>query len=96
MQKHSYYVYIVASKSGTLYLGVTNNLERRIYEHKNKLADGFTRKYDCNKLIYYEEYKDIDEAIEREKQIKKWRRDKKEYLIKQLNPTWNDLSINWY
>lgn len=91
MQKN-YCVYIMASESGTLYTGVTNNLERRVYEHKNELIDGFTKKYKCKKLVYFETSNDIRSAIEREKQIKKWRREKKEFLIKTLNPQWKDLA----
>ncbi|MFA6547480.1 MAG: GIY-YIG nuclease family protein [Candidatus Magasanikbacteria bacterium] len=95
MKKHNYYIYILSSDSGTLYIGVTNNLERRLSEHKQKLIDGFTKKYSCHKLIYYEHYNDINNAIERETQLKKWRREKKEYLIKTINPTWKDLSSEW-
>ena len=87
----SYYIYILASNSWTLYTGVTNNLVKRVYEHKNNLIEGFTKKYKCHKLIYHESYNDINQAIIREKQIKNWRREKKENLIKTLNPRWNDL-----
>ena len=88
----NYCVYIMASESGTLYIGVTNNLGRRIYEHKNNLIDGFTKKYKCHKLVYYEQTSDIECAITREKQIKKWNRGKKETLIKTTNKAWTDLS----
>ena len=88
-----YYVYIMASKTGTLYIGVTNNLTRRIYEHKNDLIDGFSKKYFCHKLVYCERYTDINVAISREKQLKKWRREKKENLIKTMNPSWKDLDL---
>jgi len=71
---------------------MTNNLERRIYEHKNKLVDGFTKKYNLNKLVYYEQTNDVNSAIQREKQIKKWRREKKNNLIEMMNPKWEDLS----
>lgn len=81
----------MASNSGTLYIGITNNLQRRVYEHKNHLNKGFSKKYNCIKLIYYEEYKSVKEALAREKQLKNWRREKKEFLIKTINPTWNDL-----
>ncbi|MFO0703783.1 MAG: GIY-YIG nuclease family protein [Patescibacteria group bacterium] len=87
-----YYTYIMASDSGTLYIGVTNNLQRRVYEHKYKLIEGFSSKYNCKKLVFYEEYKDVNEAIVREKVIKKWRREKKEDLIRSKNIHWNDLS----
>ena len=77
--------------SGTLYTGVTNNLERRMWEHKNKVADGFTTRYHINKLIYYEEFKNIDDAIYAEKRIKGWTRKKKMDLIKSINPEFKDL-----
>lgn len=82
----------MASISGVLYIGVTNDLKRRVWEHKNNLIDGFTKKYQCHKLVYYEYYEDIKYAIAREKQLKKWRREKKESLIKEMNPSWNDLT----
>lgn len=84
----------MASLSGTLYIGVTNNLLRRVYEHKNKLIDGFSKRYNCTKLVYFEEYKNVNEAIEREKMIKKWRREKKEDLIRYMNIHWKDLGTN--
>jgi putative endonuclease len=86
-----YYVYILASESGTLYIGVTNNLKRRVFEHKNKLLGGFTKKYDCHRLIYFEITNSIESAITREKQLKNWNRLKKQNLIKTINPTWKDL-----
>jgi len=89
-----YFVYTMASLSGTLYIGVTNNLLRRVYEHKNKLIDGFSKRYNCTKLVYFEEYKNVNEAIEREKMIKKWRREKKEDLIRYMNIHWKDLGTN--
>ncbi len=95
MVSHNYWIYILSSPSGTLYIGVTNNLERRIYEHKQGLVKGFTRKYHCKKLVYYEAYSNINEAIQREKQIKGWKRYKKEDLIKSLNPSWLDLSLSF-
>ena len=73
----SYYVYIMTNKSKTLYVGMTNNLERRVYEHKNKLIEGFTKKYNINKLVYYETFDNVNDAIRREKQIKGWLRIKK-------------------
>ena len=93
---HQYFVYIMTNKSGTLYVGVTNNLERRIFEHKNSLIEGFTKKYNINRLVYYEETNDIIAAITREKQIKGWLRDKKIVLIESINPDWNDLSEDWF
>jgi putative endonuclease len=115
---HNYYVYIVTSQSGTFYTGVTNNLERRISEHRQGLItndrspeaiscrkprtlaagyfiSGFAKKYGCNRLVYYEHGTDINVAIAREKQIKRWRREKKESLIKIINPSWLDLSADW-
>jgi len=75
-----------------MYLGVTNDLERRVYEHKNKLIKGFTDKYNVNKLVYFEDTSDVVAAITREKEIKKWRREKKNALVKKVNPDWKDLS----
>ncbi len=96
MNKH-YYVYIMTNKRNTvLYTGVTNNLERRVYEHKNKLVEGFTEKYNVDKLVYYETSNDSIRAIEREKKLKKWRREWKENLIKKGNPNWADLSSSWF
>jgi len=91
-----YYVYLMTSPSGTLYIGMTDNLKRRVYEHKHKLIDGFTKKYNITRLVYFEETGDVQTAIAREKQIKKWRRSKKIALIKSLNPKWQDLSKGWY
>jgi len=82
----------MASESGTLYIGMTNNLLRRILEHKSGAIKGFTQKYGCKKLVYYEEGDDVSGALEREKQIKRWRRSTKEFLIRSINPQWNDLS----
>lgn len=89
------YIYILASNTGTLYIGVTSNLGQRIWQHKSDLFEGFSKKYGCHKLIYFEEYDDISNAIAREKQIKAYRRGKKEDLIKILNPLWKDLSEGW-
>jgi putative endonuclease len=93
---HKYYVYIMTSPSGTLYTGMTNNLKRRVYEHKHKLRPGFTTKYNVTRLAYYEETGDVQTALAREKEIKKWRRSKKIALIKSTNPTWRDLSAEWF
>ncbi len=91
-----YYVYIMTNrKYGVLYTGVTNNLERRVDEHKRKLVPGFTSKYNCTKLVYYDFTNDVRSAIEREKQIKGWLRQKKVLLIESENPEWNDLSEDW-
>lgn len=97
MREHNYYVYIVSSNNKrAIYIGVTSNLEKRIYERKHKLIKGFTSKYNCNKLVYYEDYNDTWIAISREKQLKKWVRRKKDRLIKKMNPGWQDLSDGWY
>ncbi len=90
-----YYVYILTNRSRTLYTGVTNNLPRRLHEHKQKLADGFTKKYNITTLVYYEATPDVRSAIAREKQIKGWLRSKKIALIESTNPDWNDLSAEW-
>jgi putative endonuclease len=87
-----YFVYIMTNKSKTLYTGVTNNLVRRVYEHKNKLIEGFTKKYNINKLVYFELFDNPGDAIKREKQIKGWLRKKKIDLIESMNPEWKDLS----
>ena len=92
---NSYYVYIMTNRSGTLYIGITNNLIRRAYEHKNKLIDGFTKKYNINRLVYFEETSDVYSAISREKQIKGWIRKKKIELIEKANPKFIDLSEDW-
>jgi len=86
----------MASRSRTLYTGVTNDLERRIYEHKKKLVQGFTAKYKIERLVYFETVEDIHAAISREKQIKGWTRNKKLALIASVNPIWDDLSENWF
>jgi len=87
-----YYVYILSSITKTLYIGVTNDIARRTYEHKNGLVPGFTKKYKVDRLVYIEETEDIRAAITREKQLKGWLRVKKEELINSVNPSWNDLS----
>ena len=90
--ERSYYVYILASqRNGTLYIGVTSDLIKRVWEHRNKLVDGFTEKYCIDKLVYYEQFKDIEYAIGREKRLKKYNRRWKIALIEKLNPDWRDL-----
>ena len=92
---NTYYIYIMSSLNNTtLYIGVTNDLERRVKEHKSGEIPGFTQKYNCCKLVYFEEYSDIDQAIEREKKVKKWRREKKDWLIRTKNPELIDLAID--
>ena len=89
----NYYVYLLTNwNNKVIYVGVTNDLSRRIYEHKNKLIPGFSKKYNLSKLVYFEETYDINAAIIREKEIKKWRREKKDKLVNQENPGWQDLS----
>ena len=93
---NKYYVYILANKTNSvLYIGVTNDLRRRLYEHKNKLIEGFTSKYNVNKLVYFEETSDITSAIQREKNLKKWKRQWKNELIEKVNPEYKDLSDEW-
>ena len=87
----SYYVYIMTNRSGTLYVGVTNNLVRRAYEHREHLTPGFTDKYNMDRLIYFEETTDVLAALEREKQIKRWRQEKKINLIESVNPEWETI-----
>ena len=88
----TYYIYILASKNnGTLYIGVTNSLTRRVWDHKEGIIPGFTKKYNVKLLVYYEEFKDIRDAITREKALKKWNRSWKIKLIESMNPSWNDL-----
>lgn len=89
----TYYVYILTNKSATLYIGVTNDLKRRLWEHRNKMIVGFTKKYNINKLIYVEDYKSANGAIAREKQLKGWRRERKMELIKQQNPSFREIAI---
>ena len=96
MKEHHYTVYMVASKSRALYIGMTNNRHRRVFEHKNDLIEGFTRQYKCHRLVYYESFDDVNKAIDREKQLKRWNRTKKDWLIAQRNPTWEDLAAEWY
>ena len=90
-----YYVYILTNVSRTLYVGITNNLERRMYEHKHKLTPGFTKKYNLTILVFFEETSDILAALAREKEIKGWTREKKLALIVANNPTWRDLSVDF-
>ena len=95
-ESNDYYIYILANTSGSsLYVGVTNNLERRLYEHRNGLIPGFTERYNVHRLVYYETTGDIESAILREKQLKGWRRSKKDALIDSMNPERHDLSADW-
>ena len=96
MAEKSYYVYIMTNRSKTLYTGVTNNIIRRVWEHKHKLIEGFTKKYNITILAYYETTSDVKEALYREKHIKGWRRERKISLIENMNLDWIDLSDGWY
>ena len=92
-----YYIYILTNKTNTtLYIGVTNDLERRVYEHKNKMIKGFSSRYNLNKLVYFEACSSVDDSISREKQLKGWRRTKKEEIINMQNPQWKDLAEHWF
>ena len=90
-----FFVYIMSSESGTLYVGVTSDLEQRVSQHKLGAFEGFSKKYSCKKLVYFEPCDESLPAFEREKQIKNWRREKKENLIRVENPGWRDLSEHW-
>ena len=90
-----YHIYIMASASGVLYTGVTNHLESRVAQHKQKLFPGFSAQYNMTKLVYFEPFSDVRDAIAREKQLKRWRREKKVLLIERANPTWRDLSADF-
>jgi putative endonuclease len=91
-----YYVYIMASRSRVLYIGVTNDIWRRVWEHKNDANPGFTSKYRVHRLVYFEEFKYVGNAIAREKRLKGWLRERKVALIRSANPTWEDLSEKWF
>jgi putative endonuclease len=91
-----YFVYIITNRSKTLYIGVTNNLERRMWEHKHFSGSEFARRYKLDRLVYFESFDDIRKAIDREKQIKGWLRIKKIALVVSMNPAWRDLSAEWF
>ena len=90
-----YYVYIVGSRSGTLYIGITSNIERRVREHKSGEFEGFASQYHCDRVVYYESFDDVNKAIGREKQLKGWVRRKKIAFIESVNPRWQDLAEKW-
>jgi putative endonuclease len=96
MSDRLYSTYIVASRSRTLYIGVTGDLHRRVFQHKWKEYEGFSAKYNCDRLVWFEHYEEPAKAIARETQLKKWNRAKKIVLIERMNPTWLDLSRDWY
>jgi len=91
-----YYVYIMANPARTLYIGVNNDLERQVFEHKQGLTGGFTSKYSVSKLVYHEPTSDVGSAVIREKELKGWRRNKKVALAESVNPEWKDLALRWY
>jgi len=96
MATHQYYVYMVSNRwHNVLYIGVTNSLETRMWQHKAKAIPGFTKKYNCDQLVYFELYERIEQAIAREKQLKGWVRAKKDALIARMNPEWKDLAAKW-
>ena len=95
MKEHNYWVYIVASRSGTLYIGMTNNLYVRVTQHKEGKIEGFSATYKCDRLVYWESFDEVIKAINREKQVKGWRRSKKIALIESMNPRWADLAEHW-
>jgi putative endonuclease len=95
MKEHKYWTYIVASRTGTLYIGMTNNLYVRIAQHKSGELEGFSGQYKCKRLVFWESFDDVLRAINREKQLKGWRRSKKIALIESMNPRWVDLAEHW-
>lgn len=96
MREKSYYAYIMASRSRTLYTGMTGNLRHRVFQHKWREHEGFTARYNCDRLVWFEAFHEVDHAIMREKEIKGWRRAKKLALIQAMNPGWVDLARDWY
>ena len=96
MQEGTYFAYIMASRSHTLYIGITSDLQKRVFQHKWKEHEGFTARYNCDRLVWFERYQDVHKAIAREKELKGWRRSRKIALIESTNPTWTDLSRDWY
>jgi putative endonuclease len=96
MREGGYFTYMMASRSRTLYIGMTGNLQKRVFEHKWKEHDGFTARYNCDRLVWFEGHELVAVAIAREKELKGWRRAKKIALIEGMNPTWADLSRDWY
>ena len=95
MNGQKYWTYIIASRTGTLYIGMTNNLYVRVMQHKSREIEGFSSQYKCNRLVYWESFDDVLKAINREKQLKGWRREKKIALIEAMNPRWEDLAEKW-
>ena len=93
--QHKYWTYIVASRTGTLYIGMTNNLYVRVAQHKKREIEDFSSKYHCNRLVYWESFDEVAKAINREKQLEGWRRSKKIALVESINPRWEDLAEKW-
>jgi putative endonuclease len=96
MSKRKFYVYILANKTGSAYVGITNDLECRVWEHKRGEIEGFAKRYMISMLMYYEEFDYVEHAIRREKEIKRWRKEKKRELIESMNPKWVDLAADWF
>jgi putative endonuclease len=96
MREHAYFTYIVASKGRTLYIGVTSDLRHGVFEHKTIAREGFTSCYNCNRLVWFEQFNDVSVAIHRQKELKWWLRSRKIALIQEFNPTWEDLSADWF
>ena|SRR5215467_16388121 len=96
-REYRFYVYMMHSTSRhALYIGMTNNLHKRVWQHKRHALEGFTDDYNATRLVYWESFDDVGTAIDREKQLKRWRREKKEWLVARLNPHWNDLAADWF
>ena len=96
-EEYLYYVYMMQSASRrALYIGMTYNMRKRVWEHRNHIREGFTDDYNCTRLVYWESFDDVANAIDREKQLKRWRREKKIWLIARKNPRWQDLAADWY
>jgi putative endonuclease len=96
MRDYRFFVYILASKSRVIYVGMTNDLVLRVFQHKNGRCKGFTQRYKVNRLVYFESYRYVNSAIEREKELKGWRREKRVALIESINPLWEDLARDWF
>ena len=96
MRDYRFFVYILASKSRVIYVGMTNDLVVRVFQHKNGRYKGFTQRYKVNRLVYFESYRYVNSAIEREKELKGWRREKRAALIESINPLWEDLARDWF
>jgi len=96
MREGAYFTYVMASRSHTLYVGMTGDLHKRVFQHKWKEHEGFTARYNCDRLVWFESHQDVHRAIAREKVLKGWSRSKKISLIESMNPTWTDLSRDWY